>query len=251
MGAVTMYLVEAASNPALLARALGAAGTPAVQWPLEPIAPDSELGELIRDYSQVETPIKFDKVAALVAANAEGGRKSLVWSNFVDNLSELADHVLAPYEPAMIRGDVPTEASRPGERSRSVELRRFRTDDDCLVLVAHPAAMSEGVSLHQECHEAIYVDRTFNAGQYLQSLDRIHRLGLAEDVVTRMTFLVAVDTIDETIDQRLRVKSERLSQMLDDPDLIRMALPDEEEGYGEVIETDDLEALFGHLRQDG
>ncbi len=251
MGAVTMYMLQAASNPALLATALGAPGTPAVQWPLEPIPPDSELGELIRDYSRRETPSKFDKLATLVAANAADGRKTLVWSNFVDNLTELTEHVLAPYEPAMIRGDVPAETTRPGERSRATELRRFRTDENCSVLVANPAAMSEGVSLHQECHDAVYLDRTFNAGHYLQSLDRIHRLGLAEDVVTRMTFLVSVGTIDETVDQRLRIKAERLSQMLDDEDLVAMALPDEEEGYGEVIDPDDLEVLFGHLRDDG
>jgi hypothetical protein len=251
MGAITMYLLQAASNPALLATALGAPGTPAVQWPLEPIAPDSELGELIRDYSRRETPAKFDKLATLVASNAADGRKTLVWSNFVDNLTEITERLLAPYEPAMIRGDVPAETTRPGERSRATELRRFRTDENCSVLVANPAAMSEGVSLHQECHDAVYLDRTFNAGQYLQSLDRIHRLGLAEDVVTRMTFLVAVETIDEVVDKRLRTKAERLSQMLDDEDLVTMALPDEEEGYGEVIDADDLEVLFGHLRNDG
>jgi hypothetical protein len=43
---------------------------------------------------------------------------------------------------------------------------------------ANLAAMAEGVSPRHTCHDAIYVDRTFNAGQYLQSLDRIHRLGL-------------------------------------------------------------------------
>ena len=85
-------------------------------------------------------------------------------------------------------------------------------------------------------------------GQYLQSLDRIHRLGLAENIDTRMTFLAGVGTIDETIDRRLRLKAERLALMLDDEDLVTMALPDEEEGYGDDIDTEDLEALFGHLR---
>jgi hypothetical protein len=62
------------------------------------------------------------------------------------------------------------------------------------------------------------VDRTCNAGHYLQSLHRIHHLGLAEDIVTRMTFLVSVGTIDETVDQRLRTTAERLSQMLEHED---------------------------------
>lgn len=250
MGSVTMYLLQAASNPALLAGALGAPGPSSVQWPLDLIPEDSNLADLIREYARHETPAKFDKLATMVAANAAQGRKTLVWTNFVGNLTELKERVLAPYEPAMIRGDVPAHTRLPGQLTRQDELRRFRRDERCMVLVANPAAMSEGVSLHQDCHDAIYVDRTFNAGQYLQSLDRIHRLGLAENVETQMTFLASTGTLDEIIDRRLRVKAERLSIMLEDEDLVTMALPDEEEGYSEVIETDDLEELFGHLRDD-
>lgn len=106
--------------------------------------------------------------------------------------------------------------------------------------------MSEGVSLHHECHDAVYVDRTFNAGQYLQSIDRIHRLGLLPGTDTRITFLVSAGTIDETVDDRVRVKAERLSEMLSDPNLVTMALPDEE-AYGNWIDADDLDALFAHL----
>ena len=65
-----------------------------------------------------------------------------------------------------------------------------------------------------------------------------------------MTFLASTGTIDETIDQRLRIKAERLSVMLEDEDLVTMALPDEEEGYGEIIDVDDFEELYGHLRDD-
>lgn len=53
-----------------------------------------------------------------------------------------------------------------------------------MVMVANPAAASEGVSLHRVCHHAIYLDRTFNAAHYLQSEDRIHRFGLPKDQET-------------------------------------------------------------------
>jgi hypothetical protein len=42
------------------------------------------------------------------------------------------------------------------------------------------------------------------------------------------------------------VKAERLSEMLSDPNLVTMALPDEE-AYGNWIDADDLDALFAHL----
>lgn len=183
----------------------------------------------------------------MVADNAAHGRKTLVWSNFVDNLTELAGNLLAPYQPAVIHGAIPSTTDEEDYRSRESELRRFRTDDSCLALLANPAAMAEGVSLHQACHDAVYLDRTFNAGQYLQSIDRIHRLGLPPGTETRITFLLATATIDEAVDGRITTKAERLSQMLSDPDLVTMALPDED-AYGEWVEPDDLDVLFAHLR---
>jgi hypothetical protein len=254
MGAVTMYLLQAASNPALLGPALGAHGPSTIEWPSLDIPADSQIGDLIRNYGRHETPAKFDKVATMVAAHASADppRKTLVWSNFVANLDEL-ERVLAPFEPAVIHGAVPSGPRGPGQRTREGELNRFRHDDACMVLLANPAAMSEGVSLHHSCHDAVYVDRTFNAGQYLQSLDRIHRLGLAETIETRMTILASTATLDEGIDRRLRTKAQRLALMLRDEDLVTMALPDEEEGYGEWIDTtdaEDLDVLFGHLRVD-
>src|SRR5262249_18403233 len=160
---------------------------------------------------------KFEALAAMVAANASGGRKTLVWSNFVSNLLELAERVLSPFDPALIYGAIPAVGD-PEEITREKELRRFREDSRCAVLLANPAAMSEGLSLHHVCHDAIYLERTFNAGQYLQSLDRIHRLGLEPGTETRITFLVCEHTIDEAVDDRVRIKADRLAQMLSDPD---------------------------------
>jgi hypothetical protein len=109
--------------------------------------------------------------------------------------------------------------------------------------------MGEGISLHHWCHDAIYVERTFNAGQYLQSQDRIHRLGLEPGVVTRITLLVTNETIDRTVDHRVRIKAETLAAMLNDPDLLTFALPDEED-YGPAIDATDLAALVEHVSGD-
>lgn len=246
MGQVVMYLLEAASNPALLARAVTGAESVALQWPSLAIPPESDLGEKVLHYGQHEIPAKFEKLVTMVAANASDGRKTLVWSNFVGTITTLADQLLLPYRPAVVHGGVPSVAEEVNYLTREGELRRFRDDPDCLVLLANPAAMSEGVSLHHHCHDAIYVDRTFNAGQYLQSIDRIHRLGLAPGTKTRIRFLVCRETVDETVDERIRTKAERLAMMLSDTSLVTMALPDED-SYGEWVEADDLDLLLGHL----
>jgi SNF2 family DNA or RNA helicase len=249
IGEVTMYLLEAATNPRLLARHVGGDDAVTFRYPTLAISAGTPLSELIARYTDHEMPRKFEKLAALVASNAERGRKTLVWSNFIGNLLDL-ERLLAPYQPALIYGAIPHEedaGSLAGTRTREGELTRFRGDDRCQVLLANPAAMAEGVSLHETCHDAIYLERTFNAGQYLQSLDRIHRLGLALGTETRITFLEAEASIDEAVDARVGVKAERLGTMLDDPDLVTMALPDDDD-YGEVIEdVGDIAALFAHL----
>jgi hypothetical protein len=130
-------------------------------------------------------------------------------------------------------------------------LDRFRNDPACHVLLANPAAAGEGVSLHHWCHHAIYLDRTFNAGHFLQSQDRIHRLGLDPQTLTRFTLLMSVASIDESVDVRLRDKVSALSLLLDDPGLVRIALPSEDEdsgdGANEPAFQDDLEAVRDHV----
>jgi SNF2 family DNA or RNA helicase len=246
LGEVVMYLLEAAVNPGLLAPAIGGS-TKDLIWP--PIAADdgSPLAEQIRRYSELEVPIKFEKLAVQISENVANGRKTLIWTNFIANFEAIGD-LLAPYNPAKIYGAVPTNAD-PGSDvvTRDSELARFRSNDDCAVLIANPAAMSEGVSLHEDCHDAIYVDRTFNAGQYLQSLDRIHRLGLKAGTETRITFLVCRDTIDEAVGERVKIKATRLGELLSDPALTTMALPDEEMAYGQWIDPGDSAVLFAHL----
>lgn len=248
MGRVTMYLLEAATNPKLLSAGWLPGSDPEVfrHPPLE-VPAGSHLAELIENYNLHETPRKFIELLRLVKANAELGRKTLVWSNFVRNLLALKK-MLALYEPALIHGSVPPMSNDPTAVTRETEIKRFRGDPKCMVLLANPAAMSEGISLHHACHDAIYLDRTFNAGQYLQSVDRIHRLGLPPDQETRITFLLSEDTIDQVVDGRVRIKAERLAVMIGDPDLASVALPDEDD-YGTAIDAvEDVAALFAHLR---
>lgn len=248
LGEVFVYLLQAATNPALLARGLAQQGPSALQWPPLPAPTGSPMAQLILNYGSHEMPAKFEKLAALIDINVREKRKTLVWSNFVGTLHQLAEKVLRPYQPALVYGGVPAVSEDELVTTRETELDRFRSDEDCWVLLANPAAMSEGVSLHDVCHDAIYVDRTFNAGQYLQSVDRIHRLGLKRGVDTRVTFLVTRETIDESVDDRVRLKAERLAEMLSDRNLVTMALPDED-AYGEWVDVGDVDLLFAHLQE--
>ena len=236
-----MYLLQAASSPKLLGDAIGPR---AYRFPPLAIPEGSRLAGLIETYDQHEVPAKIETACRIVHENARRGRKTLVWSNFPGNLLDL-ERQLAALQPALVYGAITTDNDAP--RSRDNEINRFKTDPDCLVLLANPAAMSEGVSLHQVCHDAVYIDRTFNAGQYLQSLDRIHRLGLASDTETKVTLLVSEATIDGRVDDRLEVKTKRLSRILADPALIQMALPDDEDPGVFYDDEADLAEVLTHL----
>jgi hypothetical protein len=241
MGEVTMYLLQAASSPKLLSDAIGPR---AYRFPPLAIPEGSRLAGLIETYDQHEVPAKIETACRVVHENARRGHKTLVWSNFPGNLLDM-ERQLAALQPALVYGAITTDNDAP--RSRDNEITRFKTDPNCLVLLANPAAMSEGVSLHHVCHDAVYIDRTFNAGQYLQSLDRIHRLGLAAGTETKVTLLVSEATIDGRVDDRLEVKTKRLSRILADPALIQMALPDDEDPGVFYDDEADLAEVLTHL----
>ena len=247
MGEITMYLIQAASSPQLLAAAADPSRT--YRFPPLAIPPGSALARMVEEYADHEVPAKIATACKIVYRNVNEtpARKTLIWSNFPGNLLAL-EKQLADLKPAIVYGGIPSiEDAEPGVRTREKELRRFREDPECKVLLANPAALAEGVSLHHVCHDAVYVDRTFNAGQYLQSLDRIHRLGLAPHTETRFYLLRSEGTIDERIEQRLKAKVTRLGHMLNDPGLVTLALPDED-NVGDFLDDElDIQEVLKHL----
>jgi SNF2 family DNA or RNA helicase len=248
IGRIVMYLLEAATNPMLLMAGSDLADDPEFTHPPLEVRGDEPLMDLLRSYPQHETPWKYRKIAEIVADASARGEKVLIWSSFVRNLKALR-HYLATYKPAVIHGGVPSEdAKGSGAVTREDELRKFQKDPQCSVLLANPAACGEGVSLHHECHHAVYLDRTFNAGQFLQSQDRIHRLGLADHIVTRFTLLLSEGSIDESVSERLRDKVRMLSMLMDDPGLVLLSLPEPDEGHaGPPAFADDLQAVIAHI----
>ncbi|MFI0775900.1 DEAD/DEAH box helicase [Streptomyces sp. NPDC021212] len=236
LGKVLVYLMMASTSPALLAEG----GTryeplPFYVPPLE--APEGgSLFRLMRELQRYELSPKYEAVFETVRNNAAVGRKTLVWSTFVRNLTSL-ERALGRFQPAIVHG---------GSTDREEQIQRFRHDADCMVLLSNPATLGEGISLHHVCHDAIYVDRDFAAGRFLQSLDRIHRLGLAPDTKTRITVLVAEGTIDEVVKDRLAAKLDFMGTILDDPSVRQLADPEEDEAsWG--MDMADIRALLSHL----
>lgn len=134
--------------------------------------------------------------------------------------------------------------------TREGKIKRFHTDDTCKVLVANPAACSEGISLHKVCQYAIYLDRSFNAAHYMQSEDRIHRLGLSPDAKPQIEFVECEDSIDQVVRTRLELKVKTMAQALEDSSLsveISSVDYDEEAEDYDSLTADDAKAVIEYF----
>lgn len=214
-----MRVLQAATNPSLvlpsLERHLVSGETYA-------------LAEAVKDEGPSARVLKAVELTEQLVAQ---GKKVLIWTIFTDTLYQLKD-ALAKYNPSAIHGSVALGDVTNSE-SRQGQLRRFKEDPNCHVMIANPAAASEGISLHQHCHDAIYVDRSYNATHYLQSIDRIHRLGLPADQLTTIYIMQnalppGTGSIDRAVSRRLMEKVRNMQELLDDPDLQALTFDEQE-----------------------
>lgn len=133
------------------------------------------------------------------------GRKVVVWCVFIDTIKSLVEDL----KKMGISADSVYGAVDGSDRLRI--LNNFK-DGDLQVLVTNPHTLGEAVSLHHTCHDAVYMEYTFNLTHMLQSRDRIHRLGLKPNQETNYYYIMLkgdnLDTIDYKIYLRLKEKSD-------------------------------------------
>lgn len=191
------------------------------------LSADSGVVELVLE----EGPsAKMRAVADHARELAREGRKVVIWTIFTNTLLDM-ERMLADLNPVTLYGAVPNGDESDPE-TREGRLKRFHQDDTCLCLIANPAAAGEGISLHTVCHDAIYLDRSYVSTHYLQSIDRIHRLGLPPETKTNIYIYqtkapAGLGSIDYSVNRRLGTKIRALQQLLDDDDLHEVALDEE------------------------
>jgi hypothetical protein len=205
------------------------------------VNPTLALQGMLKDELKVESGIvdtvieegvsqKIKAVISHARKLAKEGKKSVIWTIFTGNILEL-EVLLADLNPVSLYGAINSgDASDP--ETREGRLKRFHEDPSCMVMIANPAAAGEGISLHTVCHEAIYLDRSYVSTHYLQSIDRIHRLGLPKDTETNIHIYrtkapPALGSVDLSVSRRLTSKIKNLQELLDDPDLHEIYLDEE------------------------
>ena len=164
-------------------------------------------------------PAKVDFLTKKVKELKADKQKIVIWTNFVGTIEKLKSYFSNElgFYCESIYGKTPVQqTSIKVERTREQIRDEFVNKDSGLdILIANPAACAESISLHKTCHHAIYYDLTYNCAQYLQSLDRIHRVGGSEKIEAHYYFLQYANSIDQDILNNLRRKAERMSRIID------------------------------------
>ena len=215
-------LMQAATNPLLLKQPLTEfARSEGIN--VAELAEDDSVIQAILKYSDDETPAKFIKAKELIEKIILDGEKVVVWVCYIKTIEYLSTYLSsAGIKNKTLYGETPvanediTQESEEYSLTREAIIKEFNDFNSGLnVLIANPFAVAESISLHKACHNAIYLERSFNAAHFIQSKDRIHRYGLPSDVKTNYYYLISADSIDETINDRLSIKEQRLIEIME------------------------------------
>jgi SNF2 family DNA or RNA helicase len=152
--------------------------------------------------------IKYETLSKLLhKLVVEQGKKVVIWSAYTRSTDHMA-RLFEQYGVSRVDGTVVNSVDR------SLAIKKFQEDPNTRIFLGNAAAAGAGITLTAaEC--AIYVSFSNQAAHYMQSLDRIHRIGQAAEQVTYY-FLIAKDTIEEFEIQSIWRKQSAQSDLLGD-----------------------------------
>lgn len=182
---------------------------------------NEDLASIIKNYDRLEIPGKLISLSELVMKLRKNGEKVLIWSNFIGTLQLLKAYFISLGENCeLIYGKTPMrkgdDKELDEEKTREDIRDEFMDKDSGLnILIANPAACAESISLHKSCFHAVYYDLSYNCAQYIQSLDRIHRVGGSEIHQANYYFLQYRDSIDQDIKDNLEKKAKRMYSVIE------------------------------------
>lgn len=160
-------------------------------------------------------PAKFTELDEIVQDIVkERGEKLVIWTNYLGNVAELTKRY-EEYGAAPFSGEV-------SSAERQDTIARFQdASSKTKILVAVPAAGGVGITL-TAAQTAVYIDRTWNAEHWLQSIDRVHRIGQGGTV---RIIVLNSSKIDELIGFNLKRKAEQMERLLSGDGAIEQLLP--------------------------
>ena len=242
-------LRQAATNPSLLLGPLDADGVfdPGDRIPVS--GAEVEIAQRVESFDSTTQLQKLEEVRRLVGEVVRREGKVVIWSYFLGNLALLLEELSSCAEMVnVISGATPIADSdveeASGLQSRERIIRQFNTTPQTAILIANPQAVGESISLHKAADTAIYFDRDFNAARFIQSKDRIHRYDPDGGSPKRYYYIVSEDTVEQVIDERLVIKEERLTELIDTGDIPLFDLV-----FSEDESVEDIKAVISAYEQ--
>ena len=172
-------------------------------------------------------PNKMQKAATLAIDLAEQGKNVIIWVVFRYNVKYLCD-LLAEMNPIGITGEIPTDTNDIKEIIGRDQLIQTFKNNTGKIMIATLGSIAESVSLHRNekgepvCQNAIYLEKSFNAGQFMQSLFRLYRIGSPRGMPVNNIFLSSTfgdrytRTIDNEIHERLIQRTTKMFRLMND-----------------------------------
>lgn len=216
-------LRQASTNPKLLLKVLKDTLENSNYWEQDPnlqfallnneTIDDSEIfSKIVKFWNENTIPNKFKKVKEIIDGIIENKGKVIIWTIFIQNAEELKEYLNNEnIKTELLIGRIPQE-----EREKVIEKFNNPDNNEFRVIIANPFSVSESISLHKGCHNAIYMERDYNCSNFLQSKDRIHRVWLNEWTETNYYYIISKDSIDTIINDKLNEKIRRMEKIIDD-----------------------------------
>lgn len=180
---------------------------------------EKDIRYIVRDYDNLEHPAKFNYLSEKLEELKKNKEKVVIWTNFIGTIEKIEEYITRNLNLycKCIYGKTPIAQTTISDECTREQIRdEFVNEKSGLdILIANPAACAESISLHKTCHNAIYYDLSYNCAQYLQSLDRIHRVGGSETVEANYYFLQYKKSIDQDVLLSLRRKAKKMYQIID------------------------------------
>ena len=169
--------------------------------------------------NKINNTDKFKKGLGCIEDLVKQGKKVLVWGIFTNTLYKIREELISNnYNAEVICGNV------IDLKEREYIIDKFR-NGKIDVLIANPNTLAESVSLHSICHDAVYMEYSFNYTHMAQSRDRINRLGLKDEDYTRYYYLISGpynenDSVDLIIYNRLQEKQRLMLDAIENGELV-------------------------------
>ena len=209
---------------------------------------------LVQRYHKDHVSNKIKQAAELARKLSYEKKNVVIFTHFRGNVRLLLK-ILADKKPIGITGQI---ADADIQEKLIEEFKNWNLKDGKgKILVATAGTVAESVSLHRNkdkkhvCNNAIFLERSYDAGKYMQALHRIYRIGSLKSrpvnyYIFMSKFADGTTTIDNTIDEVLDTRVTRLFELLDDEFRLHVVSLDtakkagEEQFYTEGMNEDDI-----------